>query len=98
METMVSVMQKVEAVGYVTQFRVAENGLQSLLTRNFYSTDDITVDHFYRFEGESSPDDEAILYAISTSSGEKGTLVDSYGASNDADVAALMRKVRGMHK
>lgn len=38
------------------------------------------VDEIYRFEGDSNPDDNVVLYAISASTGVKGTLVDAYGA------------------
>ena len=38
------------------------------------------VDEVYRFEEDSSPDDNSILYAITSSEGVKGTLVDAYGA------------------
>lgn len=41
------------------------------------------VDETYRFEGDSSPDDNSVLYAISSSTGLKGTLVDGYGAYSD---------------
>lgn len=97
METLVSVLRKVEAMGYTTQFRVTENGLHSELSNRDYKSGEVKVDHFYRFEGASTQDDEAILYAIDAS-GEKGTLVDGYGASGDSDVADFMREVEGMHK
>jgi hypothetical protein len=98
METLVSVLRKVEDMGYVAQFRVTEEGLHSQLSRRDYGTSEVTIDHFYRFEGESSQDDEAILYAISTTSGEKGTLTDGYGASGDPAVATFMRKVTDISK
>jgi len=98
METLVSVLKTVEQMGYVSQFRVTENALHSQLTNANYSPEEVKVDHFYRFEGESSQDDEAILYAIVTSSGEKGTLTDAYGSSGDTAIAAFMRKVQEIRK
>jgi hypothetical protein len=98
METLVYVLQKIEAMGYLAQFRVTEEVLHSQLSGRNYNASDIIVDHFYRFEGESSQDDEAILYAISTNSGEKGTLTDGYGASGDSAVASFMRKVTDISK
>ena len=38
------------------------------------------VDEVYRFEDDSNPADSSVLYAISSSTGVKGTLVDGYGA------------------
>jgi hypothetical protein len=97
METLVSVMRNVENMGYASQFEVIEAGLHSIATGNIYQPGEVRVDHFYRFEGESSQGDNAILYAIETGT-EKGTLVDGYGASGDAMIAAFMVKVEGIHK
>lgn len=42
------------------------------------------IDRYYRFEGESDPDDEAIVYAISSVDGKiKGFLVNGYGTSSE---------------
>lgn len=35
---------------------------------------------FYRFAGMSDPDDNMVLNVIETSAGDKGLLVDAYGA------------------
>lgn len=98
METLVSVLKKIEDAGFTAQFRVTDKKLESLSSGESFTHEEVTIQHFYRFEGASSQDDEAILYAIATSSGEKGTLVDGYGASNDADVTSFIRKVQDIHK
>ena len=38
------------------------------------------VDEIYRFEGATNPDDSSVLFAIRSSSGIKGILIDAYGA------------------
>jgi hypothetical protein len=49
----------------------------------------------YRFEGESDPSDEAILYAISSEKhGLKGLLVNGYGVSSDPLTEAMVSKLR----
>lgn len=45
--------------------------------------EDFHVDEIYRFEGNSNPDNNTVLYAISSSTGVKGILVDAYGAYSD---------------
>ncbi len=42
------------------------------------------VDEIYRFEGANNPDDSAVLFAIQSSTGVKGILVDAYGAYADS--------------
>ena len=51
------------------------------------------VSEYHRFEGASDPDDMAILYAIQTRSGLRGTLADAYGVYADPGVGAFMREV-----
>jgi hypothetical protein len=46
--------------------------------------EEFSVDEVYRFEEDSNPADNAVLYAISSSTGVKGTLVDGYGAYSDS--------------
>jgi hypothetical protein len=36
--------------------------------------DHYQIVHIYRYEGDSNPDDEAVVYGITTKSGENGVL------------------------
>lgn len=56
--------------------------------------EDFHVDEVYRFEGNSNPDDNSILYVISSSTGIKGTLVDSYGAYSDSLNFEMAKKLQ----
>jgi hypothetical protein len=49
--------------------------------------------NFYRFEGISNPDDMSILYAIETSDGRRGTLVDAYGFYSDDETGEFINQV-----
>ncbi len=94
MNSLVSVLGHLTSLGFETQFKVTEQGLTSLKTEKIFQSDEVEVAHFYRFEGESDPDDNAILYAIVTKDGEKGTVVDAYGIYNDAKITNFMQSVR----
>jgi len=45
--------------------------------------EEFRVDEEYRFEGDPNHDEDAVLVAITSLSGVKGTLVDSYGAYSE---------------
>jgi hypothetical protein len=45
------------------------------------------IEHIYRYEGDSNPDDEATVYGIKSTSGKKGVYVAGYSA-NSGDGAA----------
>lgn len=58
-----------------------------------YSANQLSIDEFYRFEGESDPGDNSIIYAVKANDGTKGTLVDTYGAQGSMNVAQFVMKV-----
>lgn len=84
--------------GYTQDFKVNDKGLLSLQTRQVYTPDDVKVVDFYRFEGASDPDDNAILYVIETGNGSKGTLVDAYGVYADMQIGRFLKQVEDIHK
>jgi hypothetical protein len=98
METLVSVLGYLATLGFDTQFKATAKGLLSLTTHRTFQSSEVRVVHFYRFEGESSPDDSAILYAIETTDKEKGTLVDGYGISGDSQVTDFVQQIEEIHK
>lgn len=51
------------------------------------------VDEYHRFEGMSNPDDNSIVYAISSDEGVKGTLVDAYGMYAENLTEAMVKKL-----
>lgn len=38
--------------------------------------EDFNIDEIYRFAGNSDPDDSTVVYAVSSNTGLKGTLID----------------------
>lgn len=86
-------LHKLEAEGYTDQYKVEGAKLNNLTNNKKYKPKDVKAVNFYRFEGISNPDDMSILYAIETSDGRKGTLVDAYGTYSDDDAAAFMNQI-----
>ena len=52
------------------------------------------VDEVYRFEEDAHPDHNAVVYAISSSAGIKGTIVDGLGASFGTVSFEIARKLQ----
>ncbi|AVR46923.1 phosphoribosylpyrophosphate synthetase [Christiangramia fulva] len=79
--------------GYEEDFNLLDEKLKSKSEKEKFLSDDFVVDEVYRFEGASNPGDEAILYAISTSSGRKGILVDGYDYTSGQVSEEILKKL-----
>jgi len=87
-------MHQLEEEGYRDQFRVEKGKLLDLSNNKKYKAKEVEAVNFYRFEGISNPDDMSILYAIETTDGRKGTLVDAYGLYSDDETGEFLNQVR----
>lgn len=79
--------------GYEEDFNLIDHQLKTEKEKEEFLTQEFIVDEVYRFEGASNPGDEAIIYAISTSTGRKGVLVDGYDISGGQVSEELMKKL-----
>ncbi|MFV5696375.1 hypothetical protein ACM55G_13170 [Flavobacterium sp. LB3P122] len=51
------------------------------------------IQHIYRYEGDSNPDDEATVYGIKSSSGKKGVFVAGFAANSENDAARVLNDI-----
>ena len=98
LKTLVACTTMLDKLGFTTQFKATSNGLKSLTTDRTYKPNEVKVVNFYRFEGESDPEDNSILYAIESVNGERGTLTDGYGPSSDTLVSKFILEVEEFEK
>jgi len=93
MQSLANCLNKVMKEGYTENFKMTEKGLEALEKQNNYKPEQIQIVNSFRFEGQSDPDDNAILYVIETNDGTKGTLIDAYGVYHDPKVSKFMKDV-----
>ncbi len=98
MKSLATCLKTVVRDGYTEDFRITENGLEALQHHKIYQPDEINIINFFRFEGPSNPDDNAILYVIEARDGTKGTLTDAYGVYMNADVSNFIKHVASIQK
>jgi|EP01037_Dinobryon_pediforme_P000780 hypothetical protein len=56
--------------------------------------DDFEIDEFYRFEGESNPDDMSIIYAVTSHKYNlKGVLINAFGTYANTSPSAIEAKL-----
>lgn len=88
MTTLSEVLNNLKAEGYTQDFNLNPEAVRQ-------HPENFIVDQHYRFEGESNPDDEAVVYAISSLSGDvKGVLVDGYGTSSNEATEDLVKPLK----
>ena len=58
------------------------------------------IQHIYRYEGDTNPDDEATVYGIKSTSGKKGVYVTGYAANSENDAARILidLSIKGRNK
>jgi hypothetical protein len=98
LKTLVSCLNSLSRDGFSDDYKMTEDGLKSLKRERVYSPEEVKVLNFYRFEGNSDPADNSILYAIETSDGGRGTLVDAYGPYADSKISTFMHQVEDIRK
>lgn len=99
MTTLTEILDKLKEEGYTTDFNLKHNCLECAENSLQVHPEDFVVDRIFRFEGDSNPEDEAIVYAISSEKYElKGTLVNSYGTYADDITEELVHALRMKHE
>lgn len=98
MKSLSTCLNKMISDGYDQDYKVTERGLESLQLGKVYTPDQVEVVNFFRFEGMSDPDDNAILYVVETADSGKGTLIDGYGIYTEPRIASFMKEVENIHK
>ena len=94
-DTMVEAINVLRKKGYTEDFNLKANCLSCGSDNLEILAADFEVDEYFRFEGDSNPDDSSILYAISSAKHQrKGVLVDAYGAYAESRTAEILEKLR----
>lgn len=98
MDTLVECMAVLRERGYKHNFTATKEDTILDDVKKEYKPEEVKINSFYRFEGESDPGDSSILYAIETNTGEKGIIINSYGPTSDTKITGFIEKVENIHK
>ena len=81
--------------GYSEDFNLQENGLHCRRLKIELQPDEFEVIECHRFDDDTNPDDESVLYGIiSKKYGVKGILVNSYSIYSDDVSNDILRKLK----
>ena len=91
--TLAGALEELARRGFTEQFMVVDGRLRGLGSGQTFPAHQVMLSEYRRFEGVSDPGDMAILYALETRGGIRGTLADAFGVYADPRVGAFMRDV-----
>jgi hypothetical protein len=90
--TVTEAINAFRADGFELDFNLEENHLSC--SQGKFKPEELEIVKVFRYEGDSDPGDEAVVYAIESKQGLKGILVAGFGASSDAESAKTLAKLK----
>jgi len=97
-DTLVEAIQNLRKQGYVEDFNLKQNCIECRNGEFKILHNEFEIDKFFRFEDNTDPSDQAILYAISSDKHKlKGVLVNAYGIYSDSITNEMADKLNS-HK
>jgi hypothetical protein len=96
-DTVVEAVKGLKQRGYTIDFNLESDRISCPKTLLSLTPADFEITEFYRFEGDSDPADEAIVYAIESKEGRKGVLVNGFGVSSEEVGEEMVVKLAVRH-
>jgi len=93
-DTLTEGLQQLHRQGFTADFNLRPDCLYSAALDLQVPPEGVAVDKPFRFEGDSNPADQSILYAITAVGRDvRGVLVNAYGVYADPLTAAMEAKL-----
>ena len=97
-DTLSQAVNDLQARGYTDDLTLHDECVICNGSNTALHPDDFTIDEFHRFEGESNPSDESIVYAISSAKHNvRGVLVNAFGPGASSLNQAMVAKLATHH-
>jgi len=92
--TSTEAMKALKSMGYDQDFNLHHEWIECPKLDLRLKPEEFHVDEVHRFEGMNDPDDSEVLFAISSTRGIKGLLLDAYGAYAESLSTEMIRKLK----
>lgn len=94
METLREALERLVRRGSTVALRARPGGLLEREGEGALAPETLVIDEVVRFEGESDPGEEAVLFALRARDRRfRGTFVATYGTRIDPDCAAVIQRL-----
>jgi hypothetical protein len=84
--TVLEALNELKEMGFHHDFNLHHDAIKA-------NPHEFTVAHVYRYEGDSDPDEESVVYGIISSDGKKGVFVSGFSANSDSEAVHILEKL-----
>jgi len=72
--------------GFVNDFNLQDENIKK-------NPHNYEIEHVYRYEGDTDPGEEAVVYGIVSNSGQRGVYVAGFSANSESEAASVLAKL-----
>ncbi|WP_210521163.1 phosphoribosylpyrophosphate synthetase [Hymenobacter terricola] len=94
-DTLTEALNDLRQRGYGLDYNLTGAQAYCAEVKEYLGPDELTIKEVYRFEGDSNPDDNMVLYALESrkTPANKGVLVAAYGPDVEAEAATFIQRL-----
>jgi hypothetical protein len=93
-DTVTEALKQLKLRGFTTDFNLAFDKINCSKTSACLSPAEFEIVEHYRFEGDTDPADESVVYAIQSKDGTmQGVLVSAYGTYSESISEEMIKKL-----
>jgi hypothetical protein len=97
-DTVTGALSGLKAKGYSLDFNIGAENIQCAAHDIVLHPDEFEITEVHRFEGDTNPSDEEVLYAVQSKDGVmKGTIVSAFGMYADTLSNEMIQKLSIHH-
>ena len=97
-DTVTGALNGLKTRGYIVNFNIAFDKLICSENIMALNPDEFEIVEVYRFEGNSNPADEDVVYAVESKTGSiKGVITSAFGLYADAASTEMIKKLTMHH-
>lgn len=93
MNTITEVIMSLRENHKIYDFEFLNDNVICRETGEHFTPEDLAINKFFRFEGDSSADDMSILYYLESKSGTQGILIDAFGTYGNPQLEEFIQKI-----
>jgi len=97
-DTVTDALKDLKLRGYTVDFNIAFDKITCFKNETTLNPHEFEIVEVYRFEGDTNPDDEDVVYAVESKDGKiKGTITSAFGMYAETVSSEMIQKL-SMHK